>query len=112
MRHWVMLGSDFSFIFLILFFTFAILTIFNLLNPIHKKASIENKRIFKILEDRYISGEMDLAEYTERGMILEDETSTESSMVILKERYARGEIDSREFIKLREDLKNNVNLNI
>jgi uncharacterized membrane protein len=107
-----MLSSDFSFIFLILFLIFAILTIFNFLNPIHKKTSIENKKIFKILEDRYVSGEMDLAEYTERGMILEDETSTVSSMVILKERYARGEIDSREFIKLRDDLKSNVNVNV
>lgn len=105
MRHWGMLGSSFSLIFIILFLIFAILIIFSLLNPIHKKTSIENKRIFKKLEGRYISGEMDLAEYTERGLILEDETSTEPSMVILKERYANGEIHSREFIKLRDDLK-------
>ncbi|MHB8962354.1 MAG: SHOCT domain-containing protein [Saccharofermentanales bacterium] len=68
----------------------------------------EMNKLMDLLGEKHSLGEISDDEFNERKMILEDEywldTSNHAQM-ILKERYARCEINSREYVKIREELK-------
>jgi uncharacterized membrane protein len=67
-----------------------------------KKTSDKHKHLIEILNERYAKGEIGEDKYHEIKMIIEDEISESSAMMIAKERYVKGEISSKEFIVARD----------
>jgi uncharacterized membrane protein len=73
-----------------------------------KKDHPEHNKFLEILNEKYASNAIGPDEYNERSMLIEDEywlDADDPAMMMLKERYANCEIDSREYVKLREELK-------
>lgn len=107
MRHGHFMGYGYNGAFIlaiILIITIVILIL--LVSNRKREINPQVKGILEILQERYVKDEINADQYKERKLNIEDECSTDPTMLTLLESYAKGEIDTMEYIKKRDALQN------
>jgi len=110
MRHgFGIYGTGFASSALLIGLLAAIFVVLAIFFVFRRKSSPGQTGLIEILNIQYAKGKIGEERYHEIKLIIEDEVSETTAMMIAKDRFARGEISSEEFIKTRNFINSSGN---